>query len=209
MTPRFFDYGDDAIEHLGRRDRKLGEAIARLGRIERRVTPDLFPALVRCIVEQQISTKAAETIWGRLRERFEIAPAALASAEVESIQGCGVSMRKAGYISGIARAVASGELDLDAVAGMADADVIRTLSAYPGIGAWTAEMLLIFSLGRPDVVSWDDLAIRRGMMRLYGHRSLTKERFARYRKRYAPHGSVASLYLWAISVEPQPAPSEG
>lgn len=208
MTPRFFDYGDDAIEHLSRRDRRLGEAITRLGRIERRVTPDLFPALVRCIVEQQISTKAAETIWGRLSERFEVSPSALAAADVDAIQGCGVSMRKAGYISGIARAVASGELDLDAVAGMDDADVIRTLSAYPGIGVWTAEMLLIFSLGRPDVVSWDDLAIRRGMMRLYGHRSLTKERFARYRRRYAPHGSVASLYLWALSVE-TPASSSG
>jgi DNA-3-methyladenine glycosylase II len=194
-------YGPEETAHLSGRDKRLGAAIERIGPIERPVNPDLFTALVQSIVEQQISTKAAETVWGRLVSRIDIEPEALADADAADIQACGISWRKTAYVQGIARAVASGALDLGSLSGMDDEEVVRTLVAWPGVGVWTAEMLLIFSLGRPDVVSWSDLAIRRGMTRLYGHRELTKERFARYRKRYAPHGSVASLYLWTISAE--------
>nr|MCU0538679.1 DNA-3-methyladenine glycosylase 2 family protein [Desulfobacterales bacterium] len=94
-----------------------------------------------------------------------------------------------------------GDLDLAELGRLPDEGVIRKLSALPGIGVWTAEMLLIFSLCRPDVVSWGDLAIRRGMMRLYGLKELSRPRFDRFRKRYSPYGSVASLYLWAVSAE--------
>ncbi len=76
----------------------------------------------------------------------------------------------------------------------------RRLSALNGVGVWTAEMLMIFSMGRPNIVSWSDLAIRRGMMLLYHHRKLDKAKFERYRKRYSPYGTVASLYLWEISL---------
>ena len=92
------------------------------------------------------------------------------------------------------------ELNIAELATLSDAEIIRRLSSLNGVGVWTAEMLLIFSLERPDVVSWGDLAIRRGMMNLYGLDSLTREQFDRYRKRYSPYGSVASLYLWALAV---------
>jgi DNA-3-methyladenine glycosylase II len=78
---------------------------------------------------------------------------------------------------------------------------VRTFSSLRGIGVWTAEMMLIFSLQRRDVVSWGDLAIRRGMMRLYGLEELSREDFLRYRRRYSPYGSVASLYLWELAHE--------
>ena len=110
-------------------------------------------------------------------------------------------MRKAGYIKGVAEAVTAGKLNLKLLSGKTDAEVIRELSSFPGIGVWTAEMLLIFSLGRRDVLSWSDLAIRRGMLALYGHRELTRGMFEDCRRRYSPYGSVASLYLWALSVE--------
>jgi 3-methyladenine DNA glycosylase/8-oxoguanine DNA glycosylase len=110
-------------------------------------------------------------------------------------------MRKARYIKGISEAVISGDLDLVELSEMPDKGVIEKLSSLPGIGVWTAEMLLIFSLGRPDVVSWGDLAIQRGMMNLYGLKELSKNQFDRFRKRYSPCGSVASLYLWALSVK--------
>ena len=77
--------------------------------------------------------------------------------------------------------------------------MIQTLTALPGVGVWTAEMLLIFALGRPDVVSWGDQAIRRGLMRLYGLETLNRVQFAEYRERYRPYGTVASFYLWARS----------
>ena len=88
---------------------------------------------------------------------------------------------------------------LDDFPSLPDAEIISRLSALDGVGVWTAEMLLIFSLQRPDVVSWGDLAIRRGMMALYGLNSLTRTQFDNYRKRYSPYGSVASLYLWALA----------
>jgi len=197
-----FQYGQIEIAHLKRRDQKLGAAIDRLGMIERKVTRDVFTALVRSVVGQQISTKAQDTIWGRLRARLsEITPESIARAEVAVIQQCGVSMRKAGYIKGIGEAVLGGELDVSQFMALPDEAVIEQLSALRGVGVWTAEMLLLFSLNRPDIVSWGDLAIRRGMMRLYGLTTLTREQFECYRKRYSPHGSVASLYLWRLSVE--------
>jgi DNA-3-methyladenine glycosylase II len=103
------------------------------------------------------------------------------------------------YIKDIAVAVSSGELVLSELEKLTDDQVIKRLSTQRGIGVWTAEMLLLFSLQRPNVVSWGDLAIQRGMMKLYHLDSLNKHTFETYRQRYAPFGSVASLYLWAVS----------
>jgi len=195
-----FRYGSTAIDHLGKRDKKLGKAIEEIGMIERGVTPDLFTALVASVASQQVSAKAAETVWNRMEDRFgTITPEAIAAIPAEEIQQCGMSMRKAGYIKGIGDAVAAGNLDLEELHELPDEDVIARLSALDGVGVWTAEMLLIFSMERPDVVSWGDLAIRRGMMRLYGKEAINRAAFERYRKRYSPYGSVASLYLWEIS----------
>jgi len=197
---QIFRYGHAEVDHLKRRDKKLGVAIDQLGMIERAVTPDLFAALLKSIVAQQISAKAVDTIWGRLRGKVgEVTPDTIAGLDVADIQQCGMSMRKAGYIKGIADAAARGEVDLSRLPDLADQEIITTLSSLPGVGVWTAEMLLIHSLCRPDVVSWGDLAIRRGMMTLYGLKTLTRIQFDRYRKRYSPYGSVASIYLWALS----------
>ena len=111
-----------------------------------------------------------------------------------------MTLRKAGYIKGIADAAITGELDFETLYTFTDMEIIKKLSALNGVGVWTAEMLLIFSLCRPDVVSYGDLAIRRGMMNLYSLKSLPKEKFDRYLKRYSPYGSVASFYLWKFSV---------
>jgi 3-methyladenine DNA glycosylase/8-oxoguanine DNA glycosylase len=196
-----FQYGQAEIDHLARRDRKLGRAIGRIGLIERPVMPDLFKALVHSIVAQQVSRKAAETVWAKLVERLsDVTPRNVAGTPVSDIQECGLSMRKARYIHGVGEAAMSGRLDILKLKQMPDEEVIEKLSSFPGVGVWTAEMLLIFSLCRPDVVSWGDLAIRRGMMKLYGLTALSKTQFDRFRNRYSPCGSVASLYLWALSV---------
>ena len=112
-----FKYGQPEIEYLKRRDKKLGVAIDRIGAIEREVTPDLFTALVKSVVAQQISTKAAETVWGRLcNQLLEITPDRIAYTDVSVIQKCGLSMRKAGYIKGIGASAIRGELDLMSLA---------------------------------------------------------------------------------------------
>ena len=195
-----FPYGTTEIEHLKKRDRRLGAAIDEIGMIKRAINPDLFNALVASVAGQQISAKAAETVWSRMEGRFGvITPDTISAATTEEIQQCGISLKKAGYIKGIGNAVVEGILDLNGLHDLPDEDVISRLTALRGVGIWTAEMLLIFAMERPDVLSFGDLAIRRGMMRLYGKESVNRATFERYRKRYSPYGSVASLYLWEIS----------
>lgn len=200
MSVEIFRYGQTEIEHLKRRDKKLGAAIEMIGVIKREIRPDPFAALIMSVVAQQISSKAANAIRARLHTLLEeIRPDRIAETDVSDMQKCGLSARKAEYIKGIADAAVRGEIDFSRLHEMADEDIIDQLSSLRGIGVWTAEMLLLFSLCRPDVVSWGDHAIRRGMMNLYGLKKLTKEQFERYRRRYSPYGSVASLYLWALS----------
>ncbi|HYF81942.1 MAG TPA: DNA-3-methyladenine glycosylase [Clostridia bacterium] len=198
---QIFEYGQKEIDYLKSKDKKLGAAIDRIGIINRRITPDPFTALVSSVVGQQISSKAADTVWNRLNSLLgSITPESITQAELSGIQGCGMSVRKAEYIKGVAEAAISGEVDFHTLHSLTDEEIIKKLSSLHGVGVWTAEMLLIFSLCRPDVVSYKDLAICRGMMNLYGLKELPKDKFERYRKRYSPYGSVASLYLWALSV---------
>ena len=197
---RYFPYGQEEVDYLTKKDAKLGWAISRIGMLQRPVEPDLFKALVSSIVGQQISGKALATIWGRFQERFEpLTPETIASASLEELQSCGISMRKARYIQGIADAVLQGAVDLEGLKDLPDEEVYKELMKLKGVGPWTAEMLLIFSLERKDVVSFGDLAIQRGMRMLYRHREITPKLFAKYRKRYSPYGSIASLYLWDIA----------
>ena len=195
-----FQYGDTETNWLKSRDTKLGAVMERIGHIDRAVEPDLYAAIVHDIVAQQISTKAQETIWKRLGESLgEIAPANVITAGREGLQANGISSRKAEYILDFTAKVLSGECDLDAIQKMPDAEAIDALVSLKGIGVWTAEMILLFCLQRPDVLSYGDLGIQRGMRMVYRHRELTPRLFAKYRKRLSPYGSVASLYFWAVS----------
>ena len=199
----YFQYGQTETAYLKRKDKKLGVVIDRFGPIEREITPDLFSALMESIISQQISTKAAETVTERFYKLLggTVTPETVLKAGTEAVKGCGLSYRKTSYILGTAEAGAGGLVNFSDLTALPDKDIIKVLSSLKGVGVWTAEMLLIFALERPDVVSFGDLAIRRGMMRLYGHDGLSREQFEVYRKRYSPYGSVASLYLWALAAE--------
>lgn len=200
VVTKNFDYGQKEIDYLSAVDPVLGDFMCRRGRVERVIIPELFPALVHAIVGQLISVKAVHTIWGRMQEAFgDIRPERLATASADDIQGCGMTMKKATCIHRIATQVALGEFDLEGIRDLPNAEVTARMTVLPGIGVCTAEMLLMNCLERPDIVSWGDIAIRRGMMKLYGLPTLTKEQFEQYRLRYSPYGSVASIYLWEIS----------
>ena len=195
-----FLYGEREMEYLRRRDRRLGEVIERVGHIERAVDADLFSAVAHHIIGQQISMRAQATIWGRLQSALGAVDAeTVAALDAEALRGMGMSLRKAGYILEFARRVQSGAFDPEAVRRMDDKQAVEALTALPGVGVWTAEMILLFCLQRPDVFSYGDLGIRRGLRMLYHHREIDRERFERYRRRFSPYGSVASLYLWAVS----------
>ena len=196
----YFAYGEEETDYLKKKDKRMAEVIDRIGHVERKVDTDLFSAVVHHIVGQQISTKAQETIWQRMLSALgEVNAETVLAAGVPKLQALGMTFRKAEYITDFAEKVHTGAFDLEGIWQKSDEEAIRELSSLKGIGVWTAEMLMIFSLCRPDVLSWGDLGIRRGMALLYGDRELTRERFERRRKRYSPYGSVVSLYLWSIA----------
>lgn len=200
LDAQYFEYGEKEIQHLKTKDPVLGAFIDEIGHINRAVIPDLFMALVSSIVGQQISTKAHATIWERMLNQFaSLTPENIRSVSAERLQTCGISMRKAVYIKEISDAVLDGSLNLTHLHTMTDDEVCEQLSQLKGIGVWTAEMLMTFSMQRMDVMSWDDLAIHRGLRMLYRHRKITPMLFAKYKRRYSPYATVASLYLWAIA----------
>lgn len=195
-----FAYGDKEIQYLRHQDPILGKVIDQIGHIDRTVIPDLFEALVNSIVSQQISSKALATVWERITARCSpLTPAHIHSLPAEQLQSCGISMRKASYIKEAAARILDGRLDLHELAQLPDDQVRRILCELPGIGPWTAEMLLIFSLQRPDVLSCGDFGIRKGLCMVYGHDEITPQLFAMYQKRFSPYGTVAGLYLWAVA----------
>ena len=196
----YFAYGETELAYLRKKDKRLGEVIDQIGRVERTVDTDLFSAVVHHIIGQQISTKAQTTIWQRMQDALGVVNAeTILAAGAPKLQAQGMTFRKAEYITDFAQKVHSGAFSLDAVAQMPDAEAIQALTALKGIGVWTAEMILLFCMQRPDVLSYDDLAIQRGLRMVYHHRDIDRARFERYRRRYSPYGSVASLYLWAVA----------
>ena len=196
----YFKYGNKEIEYLKSKDEKLSDVIDRLGHIDREVDTDLFSSVVHCIIGQQISTKAQQTIWKRMNEKFgSVTPEIIDAASTDELQSFGMTFRKAEYIKDFSRKIVRGEFDLDAVEHMSDADAIKALSGLKGIGVWTAEMILLFCLQRPNILSFDDLAILRGMRMVYHHRKIDRKLFEKYRRRLSPYCSVASLYFWAVA----------
>lgn len=201
IQSKYFEYGEKEIQYLKKNDAILGAAIERAGKVERTVIPDLFTALIYAIVGQLISVKALHTIWNRILDQIgDISPSNIARHSANQIQQCGMTMKKATCIHRVARVIAEGSFDLEELYTLSDRDVITKLITLDGVGKWTAEMLLINCMERPDIVSYGDIAIRRGMMKLYGLDTLTKEQFEMYSCNYSPFGSVASIYLWDISM---------
>ena len=129
----------------------------------------------------------------------EVNAETILAAGVPKLQSLGMTFRKAEYITDFADKVHTGAFDLGAVERMSDEDAIRALSALKGIGVWTAEMILLFCMQRPDIFSYDDLAIQRGLRMVYHHRKIDRKLFEKYRRRFRPYCSVTSLYLWAVA----------
>ena len=196
----YFEYGEAELSCLRQKDKRMCEVIDRVGHVERTVDTDLFSSVVHHIIGQQISMKAQATIWQRMHDALgDVNAETIIAAGVPRLQALGITFRKAEYITDFARKVHSGAFDLDAVEHMSDEDAIRALSGLKGIGVWTAEMILLFCMQRPDIFSYDDLAIQRGLRMVYRHRAIDRKLFEKYRRRFSPCCSVASLYLWAVS----------
>ena len=196
----YFEYGEAETAYLTKKDARLAEVIEKIGHIDRPVDTDFFSSVVHHIIGQQISTKAQRTIWQRMNDALGVVtPETVALASVEELQSLGMTFRKAEYIKDFCGKILSGAFDLDAVERMNDDEAIAALTGLKGIGVWTAEMILLFCLQRPNIFSYGDLAILRGMRMVYHHRKIDRKLFEKYRRRLSPYCSVASLYFWAVA----------
>jgi DNA-3-methyladenine glycosylase II len=159
-----------------------------------------YTALLRAIVGQQLSTKAAESIYGRLLEKFDgrgPMPSELIAMDPEELRSVGLSHAKVAYLRDLAERVEDGELQLDLLRQLPDEEVSAQLTAVKGVGQWTADMFLMFNLGRPDVFPVGDLGIRNAMKRLYElPEKPAPADYMTIAEPWRPYRSLASLYLW-------------
>jgi len=183
------------IERIGKID-----LAKRLRRRSEERPADAYGALLRAIVGQQLSTKAARTIYLRVLDVFDgqtPSPEQLLEAKETELRGAGLSGRKAEYLQDLARHVISGELELGRLDELSDQEAIAEIIAVRGLGQWTAEMFLLFHLKRPDILSGGDLGIRKAIQIEYGLEEMPKPaQVEEIGEPWRPHRSLASLYLW-------------
>jgi DNA-3-methyladenine glycosylase II len=202
------------LTHLRRCDPVLGEVIARvgpkgLGDARAGRPSDHYGALLRAIVGQQLSTKAAASIFGRLTERFDgrtPTPEEVLEDDPEELRAAaGLSRAKVGYLRSLAEHVLSGELELERLDELSDEQAIAELVAVKGLGVWTAHMFLMFHLQRPDVLPVGDLGIRKAIERAYELDGLPDaEQMEEIAQPWRPHRTLACRYLWR-SLDNEPA----
>jgi DNA-3-methyladenine glycosylase II len=189
----------EGVDHLRRLDPRWAAIIDEVGPCKLDLRPDRFGTLVRAIIGQQISSKAAASIDVRVRELAgePHAPEPLLLAGESALRGCGLSGVKARYVLNLAQAVRDGSVPLDEVHAWEDEAIVAALTSIKGVGPWTAEMFLIFALGRPDVLSPGDLGIRTGLKNFHGLDELPNPRECReLTESCRPYRTVAMWYLW-------------
>lgn len=189
-----------ARRHLSRRDPAMKQLIARIGACTLCPDPNGFGLLVRSIISQQISTKAAASIRSKLEQVLApngIVPERILQASVDELRSAGLSASKVRAVRDLSEKVVSGALPLDDLPQRSDEEVISQLIPVFGIGRWTAEMFLIFSLGRLDVLPVDDLGLRVGVQKLYGHAEQpAKKDIVQLAEPWRPYRSIATWYFW-------------
>jgi len=192
------DYWDEATAHLARRDKVLRKLIRKFPEADIQVRGDAFQALSRSIVGQQISVKAAQSIWLRFVDAAgEMKPANVVGLPVEVMRACGLSAAKTLYLKDLATHFDTGAVKPKRWPRMDDEAIIEDLVRVKGVGRWTAEMFLMFHLLRPNVLPVDDLGLRRAMERAYNEGDpLTRDEMRELGERWAPWCSVATWYLW-------------
>ena len=206
ITP---DYWDEACKHLAKRDRVMRKLIPRFGEACLQSRGDAFTTLARSIVGQQISVKAAQSVWGRFAaltpcDPARIDPTAVLALDIPSLRGAGLSARKAEYLTDLAQHFASGAVHVPQWQQMDDEAIIDELVAIRGIGRWTAEMFLIFHLMRPNVLPLDDLGLLKGIsVNYFSGEPVSRAEAREVGDAWAPFRSVATWYIWR-SLDPLP-----
>lgn len=200
MAKLEFKIGDTILQALCSSDPRLALLINTIGDYQLHLRTDYFSSLVRSIIGQQLSVGVAQTIWERAKVLCtDVTPKVITCLSDDELKKIGISGKKISYLKDLSQRVLNGELDLNGFVSLPDNEVINRLVKVKGIGIWTAEMFLIFSLGRLDVLSVGDLGLKRSIQWLYGLKRLPVERTIRlYAKKWVPYRTVASLYLWEV-----------
>ena len=207
--------GRKAVAHLRKVDPVLGQVIDLVGGYKGWPASKgtHFDAVCRSIVFQQLSGKAAGTIHGRFQGLYggkTPLPAELASTSDEQLRSIGLSRQKSAYLKDLGSRVALGELPIETLHELSDEEIIVALTQVKGIGRWTAQMFLMFRLGRPDVLPELDLGVQKGIQRTYRLRKLpTPERVKKIGAKWAPYRTVGSWYMWRLLDTPKPVPRSG
>ena len=197
------DYWLTATEQLSQADAVMAGLIARYPHGQLQSRGDAFETLARAITGQQISIKAADTVWQRLMHLTAITPVEIAACTVADLRACGYSQRKVDYLHDLARHFVTGLVVPDRWEAMADTEIIYDLTKIHGIGQWSAEMFLMFNLRRPDVLPLDDIGLQRAIALHYPAIPQTKSGLRQHAERWQPWRSVATWYLWR-SLDPVP-----
>lgn len=189
-----------AVAHLKSSDPVLAALIERVGPSRFRYRPATFDALVHAIVNQQLSGKAAATIYGRLQDALapnDVEPKGILRLGEDGLRTLGISKQKSAYLLDLAEKTRKKEVDFDALPKLPDAEVLEKLTAIKGIGEWTVHMFLMFALRRPDVLPVGDLGIQNAIQKAYGLEARPKpKQVAEIGARWRPYASYASWYLW-------------
>ncbi len=186
--------------HFKRADPVIAAVIKQVGPFILKPQRDRFKLLVRSILSQQVSMAAAKAIWARLDQAVEpegLKPGVIARFTPEKLRECGISRQKAGYLLDLSQKCQTGAVQLSRLGRMSDERVIEQLVQVKGIGRWSAQMFLIFALGRPDVFPYDDFGLRSALFRLYGLKELPKrDACLVIGERWRPYSSIATWYCW-------------
>lgn len=187
-------------DHVSRRDPKLRRVMKKHGVIEFKPEGELFESLVESILSQQLASPAANSIIRKVRAIYpggRLEAEAVYKTNPRKLRAAGVSPQKIAYLRDLAGRVAKGEIDLESLRGLEDEKIIEVLDEVKGIGRWTVQMLLIFTLGRADIMPVDDLGIRKGIQAIYSLDALPKKaEIDALSEKWRPYRSVASMYLW-------------
>ena len=189
------DFWEKAKEHLCKKDKKLNNIITSAGNVYLETSKDPFVTLFNSILGQQISVAAAESIKKRIISKYKITPKSFSNATIDDLRNCGLSRMKIKYLKDLSSKVLNQEILFDEIKLQDDNEVIKSLTKVNGIGNWTAEMFMIFHLGRPNILPIKDIGIINSLVKIYGE-DKKNINFEKYFLLWSPWNTVASWYLW-------------
>ena len=192
------NYGSKEMNYISEKNPVMSALVNHYGKLEMGRVSDIYLSLVLHIISQMLANSVSDVLIKRFINLVgDITPENVLAVSVDEIRECGISRKKAEYIIALSNSVLDGLYDFSLLDGMSDNEAIKYLMQIKGVGKWTAEMIVEFTMGRLNIFSYDDVALQNGIKKAHGFKTLSKRRFEGLRKKYSPYCSVASVYYYA------------